>query len=62
MSEYTLRLLKIGAGLVVVFALAAIVGPNLVNLHDNLALVGAGAAYVAAAILAVRVIQMIRRR
>jgi hypothetical protein len=57
-----LRYLKIGAGVAGVFALAAILGPNLVDMHDNLALAGAAAAYIAAAVLAVEVVRMIRRR
>ncbi|MEW6599315.1 MAG: hypothetical protein AB1429_17710 [Pseudomonadota bacterium] len=57
-----LRYLKIGAGVAGVFALAAILGPNLVDMHNNLALAGAAAAYIAAAVLAVEVVRMIRRR
>jgi hypothetical protein len=57
-----LRYLKIGAGVAGVFALAAILGPNLVDMHDNLALAGAAAAYIAAAVLAVDVVRMVRRR
>lgn len=62
MSRTLLRVLKIGAGVAGVFALAAILGPDLVNMHDNLALAGAAAAYIAAAVLAVEVVRMIRRR
>jgi hypothetical protein len=62
MNRTVLRFLKIGSSAAGAFALAAILGPDLVNMHDNLALAGAAAAYIAAAVLAVEVVRMIRQR